>query len=166
MSLVVDIEKHYGTFDLEVAFEAAHETLGFLGASGCGKSLTLRCIAGVETPDAGKIVVNGKTYFDKAPGKKASVNLSAQERKSALLFQNYQLFPNLTVKANIAAGIPREVLKRNGDAASRAGEALPPAAFRWSAATRGARAHARRPARDPHARRTVLCSRCALEERA
>ena len=116
MSLVVDIEKHYGTFDLEVAFEAAHETLGFLGASGCGKSLTLRCIAGVETPDAGKIVVNGKTYFDKAPGKKASVNLSAQERKSALLFQNYQLFPNLTVKANIAAGIPREVLKRNGDA--------------------------------------------------
>ena len=116
MSLVVDIEKHYGTFDLEVAFEAAHETLGFLGASGCGKSLTLRCIAGVETPDAGKIVVNGKTHFDKAPGKKASVNLSAQERKSALLFQNYQLFPNLTVKANIAAGIPREVLKRNGDA--------------------------------------------------
>lgn len=116
MSLVVDIEKHYGTFDLEVAFEAAHETLGFLGASGCGKSLTLRCIAGVETPDAGKIVVNGKTYFDKAPGKKASVNLSAQERKSALLFQNYQLFPNLTVKANIAAGIPREVLKRDGDA--------------------------------------------------
>lgn len=87
-----------------------------MGASGCGKSLTLRCIAGVETPDAGKIVVNGKTYFDKAPGKKASVNLSAQERKSALLFQNYQLFPNLTVKANIAAGIPREVLKRNGDA--------------------------------------------------
>jgi len=116
VSLVVDIEKHYSTFDLEVAFEAAHETLGFLGASGCGKSLTLRCIAGVETPDAGKIVVNGKTYFDKAPGKKASVNLSAQERKSALLFQNYQLFPNLTVKANIAAGIPREVLKRNGDA--------------------------------------------------
>ena len=116
MSLVVDIEKHYGTFDLEVAFEAAHETLGFLGASGCGKSLTLRCIAGVETPDAGKIVVNGKTYFDKAPGKKASVNLSAQQRKSALLFQNYQLFPNLTVKANIAAGIPREVLKREGDA--------------------------------------------------
>ena len=54
MSLVVDIEKHYGTFDLEVAFEAAHETLGFLGASGCGKSLTLRCIAGVETPDAGR----------------------------------------------------------------------------------------------------------------
>ena len=115
MSLVVDIEKHYSTFDLKVAFEAAHETLGFLGASGCGKSLTLRCIAGVETPDAGKIVVNGKTYFDKAPGKKASVNLSAQQRKSALLFQNYQLFPNLTVKANIAAGIPREVLKRDGD---------------------------------------------------
>lgn len=176
MSLVVDIEKHYSTFDLEVAFEAAHETLGFLGASGCGKSLTLRCIAGVETPDAGKIVVNGKTYFDKAPGKKASVNLSAQERKSALLFQNYQLFPNLTVKANIAAGIPREVLKREGDAlierqltrfGLRGLEKRYPCSFPVvSSNAVAARTHARRQARHSHARRTVLCTRCALEKRA
>ena len=114
MSLVVDIRKHYDVFDLDVSFEADRETLGFLGASGCGKSLTLRSIAGVETPDEGKIVVNGRVYFDKAAGKKAAVDLSPQERKSALLFQNYQLFPNLTVEANIAAGIPRDTLKRSG----------------------------------------------------
>lgn len=114
MSLSVDIRKRYETFELDVSFEAARETLGFLGASGCGKSLTLRSIAGIETPDEGKIVVNGKTYFDKAPGKKAAVNLSPQERKSALLFQNYQLFPNLTVEANIAAGIPKDELKHSG----------------------------------------------------
>ena len=114
MSLSVDIHKRYGSFELSVAFEADHETLGFLGASGCGKSLTLRSIAGIETPDEGKIVVNGRTYFDRVAGKKATVNLSPQERKSALLFQNYQLFPNLTVEANIAAGIPKDVLKQTG----------------------------------------------------
>lgn len=115
MSLIVDIRKRYESFELAISFEAAHETLGFLGASGCGKSLTLRTIAGVETPDEGKIVVNGRTYFDKVAGKKAAVDLTPQERKSALLFQNYQLFPNLSVEANIAAGIPKEVLKRTGN---------------------------------------------------
>ena len=79
MSLTVDIHKRYESFELNISFEAEHETLGFLGASGCGKSLTLRSIAGIETPDEGKIVVNGKVYFDKAAGKKAAVN---QERSS------------------------------------------------------------------------------------
>lgn len=111
MSIVVDIKKTYSDFSLDIAFEAQSETLGFLGASGCGKSLTLRAIAGVETPDEGKIIVNGKTYFDKKPGQKATVNLTPQERKTALLFQNYQLFPNLTVGKNIAAGINQSLPK-------------------------------------------------------
>ncbi|MDO5334641.1 MAG: ATP-binding cassette domain-containing protein [Coriobacteriia bacterium] len=111
MSLVVDIKKDFGSFVLDVSFEADNETLGFLGASGCGKSLTLRSIAGIEEPDEGKIVVNGTTYFDRVPGKRARVNLSPQERKTAMLFQNYQLFPNLTVRQNIAAGIPRSTPK-------------------------------------------------------
>jgi molybdate transport system ATP-binding protein len=105
MSLQVDIKKKYGTFTLDVAIEAGDEILGFLGASGCGKSLTLRCIAGVETPDEGRIVVNDQVFFDSEEG----VNLTPQQRKTALLFQNYQLFPNLTVEQNVAAGISKNV---------------------------------------------------------
>lgn len=115
MSLSVDITKNLNDFTLDVAFEAGAETLGFLGASGCGKSLTLRCIAGIEMPDEGKIVVNGTTFFDKAPGKKPRINLSAQERKTALLFQNYQLFPNLNVHANVAAGLSPKMPKAELD---------------------------------------------------
>ena len=89
MSLVLDIKKAYPDFSLDVRLEAAGERVALLGASGCGKSCTLRCIAGVETPDEGRIAVNGVTFFDSARG----INLSPQQRKCALLFQNYQLFP-------------------------------------------------------------------------
>ena len=79
MSLVVDIRKKLALFDLEVSVKVGNETLGFLGASGCGKSMTLRCVAGVETPDEGKIILNGQVLFDSA----AKVNLTpptAQDR--------------------------------------------------------------------------------------
>lgn len=119
MSLAVDIIKKLPDFTLDVAFEAGNETLGFLGASGCGKSLTLRCIAGIDTPDEGKIIVNGTTFFDKAAGKKPHINLTAQERKTALLFQNYQLFPNLDVYANVAAGLSPRIPQTELDHAVR-----------------------------------------------
>ena len=93
MSLEVNIRKKYPSFTLDVAFTAGDETLGFLGASGCGKSLTMRCIAGIETPDEGRIVVNDQVFFDS----EQRVNLTPQKRKTALLFQSYMLFPNLTV---------------------------------------------------------------------
>ena len=64
MSLYVDIEKRYGTFQLKMKFESGDEVLSLLGASGCGKSLTLKCIAGIETPDRGRIVLDGKVLFD------------------------------------------------------------------------------------------------------
>ena len=64
MALDIKIKKHLPAFDLDIEFTAGAEAIGFLGASGCGKSLTLRCIAGVETPDEGHIIVNGKTFFD------------------------------------------------------------------------------------------------------
>ena len=64
MSIIVDIEKDLGSFFLKVNFEAGNETLALLGASGCGKSMTLKCIAGIETPDRGKIIVDGVTLFD------------------------------------------------------------------------------------------------------
>ena len=111
MSLEVDITKSFGTYTLDVAFSAGNETLGFLGESGCGKSLTMRCIAGIERPDEGRIVVNDRVFFDSAAG----INLSPQERKTALLFQNYMLFPNLTVAQNVAAGIGKDVSKADRD---------------------------------------------------
>lgn len=116
MSLSVSIKKHFPAFTLDVNIEAGNETLGWLGESGCGKSLTMRCIAGIETPDEGKIVVNGKTFFEREAGKRPTVNLSPQERKTALLFQNYMLFPNLTVAENVAAGIDRRLPKEEREA--------------------------------------------------
>ena len=101
MSIYVDIKKSYGEFKLNVQFEAGDEILALLGASGCGKSLTLKCIAGIEKPDEGQIILNGKTLFDS----KKKINLSPQKRKVGLLFQNYALFPNMTVEQNIAIGI-------------------------------------------------------------
>ena len=107
MSLEVNIKKAFKTVALDVAFSAEDETLGFLGASGCGKSLTMRCIAGIETPDEGRIVVNDTVFFDS----EKKINLTPQQRKTALLFQNYMLFPNLTVAQNVAAGIEKDVPK-------------------------------------------------------
>ncbi len=112
MSLEVSIKKKFPGFKLDVDFTADKETLGFLGSSGCGKSLTMRCVAGIEKPDEGRIVVNGTTFFDSA----RKINLSAQERKTALLFQEYMLFPNLTVVQNVAAGIGKDVAKADRDA--------------------------------------------------
>ena len=116
MSLEVDIEKKFKGFHLQSQFTAGDETMGLLGASGCGKSLTMRSVAGIERPDAGKIVVNGTVFFDRAPGKKARVDLTPQQRKTALLFQNYMLFPNLTVAQNVAAGISKDVSPADRDA--------------------------------------------------
>ena len=112
MSLEVNIRKSFSSFTLDVAFEAGDETLGVLGASGCGKSLTMRCIAGIETPDEGRIVVNDRVFFDS----ERKINLTPQQRKTALLFQSYMLFPNLTVAENVAAGIGREASKADRDA--------------------------------------------------
>ena len=104
MSIYVDIEKDFGSFRLKAKFETGNETLALLGASGCGKSMTLRCIAGIVTPDRGKIILDGVTLFDS--GKK--INLPPQKRHTGLMFQNYALFPNMTVLQNIKAGAKRE----------------------------------------------------------
>lgn len=116
MSILVDIKKNFKGFTLDMNFEVENETLGLLGASGCGKSVTLKCIAGIETPDEGKIIVNDRVFFEREAGKKPTVNLTPQERKTALLFQNYMLFPNLTVKQNIAAGIDKNTPKEKIEA--------------------------------------------------
>ena len=104
MSLLVDIEKDFGSFQLNVSFESPSGVLGLLGASGCGKSMTLRCIAGIVKPDRGRIVLQGRTLFDS----ERHIDLPPQQRRVGLLFQNYALFPNLTVEQNLLAGMCRE----------------------------------------------------------
>lgn len=101
MSLSVNIRKQLGDFRLDVSFEAENETMALLGASGCGKSLTLRCIAGILTPDEGKIVLDGVTLFDSAAG----IDLPPQKRQVGYLFQQYALFPHMTVRQNLAAAV-------------------------------------------------------------
>ena len=107
MSLYVDIKKDLGGFRLSVKFEAKDGVMGILGPSGCGKSMTLRCIAGVERPDEGRIVLDGVTLFDS----EQRINLKPQQRRVGYLFQNYALFPNMTVRQNILCGTKWEKAK-------------------------------------------------------
>ena len=107
MSLIVDIEKQLGDFHLKVDFSAGDEFHGLLGPSGCGKSMTLKCIAGVVNPDRGHIEVNGRVLYDS----ERNICLPPQERNVGLLFQNYALFPNMTVEQNLRTvlrGSPRD----------------------------------------------------------
>ncbi|MDD2370426.1 MAG: ATP-binding cassette domain-containing protein [Firmicutes bacterium] len=111
MGLIVDIRKKLKSHNLDVSFETHGEYLAFLGASGSGKSMTLKCIAGIETPDEGRIVLNDKVLFDS----KLKINLKPQERNIGYFFQNYALFPHMTVEENIGIGLvcsKKEKMKR------------------------------------------------------
>ena len=103
MPLEVAIEKNAGGFRLAVEFVADGAPLGLLGPSGSGKTMTLRAIAGLETPDRGRIVLHGRVLFDSRQG----IDVPARDRRIGLLFQNYALFPHLTVAENIAFGLRR-----------------------------------------------------------
>lgn len=102
MALEVHFEKRLRSFTLAPDFSCEAEPLAILGSSGAGKSMTLRCIAGLERPDTGSIRLNGKTLFDS----QTRVNVPARQRGVGLLFQNYALFPHLTVAENVAFGLP------------------------------------------------------------
>ncbi len=97
----VHIEKDLGSFHLNVSFTAENEVLALLGGSGSGKSMTLRAIAGVEKPDRGRIVVDDTVFFDS----EKKIDLTPQKRQVGLLFQNYALFPTMTVLQNIMTGV-------------------------------------------------------------
>lgn len=90
-------------FSLDVAFSSASKRIALFGPSGAGKSLTLRAVAGLLRPDGGRIAVNGRVLFDAD----ARVNVAPQARRVAYLFQDYALFPHLTVAQNIAFGSRR-----------------------------------------------------------
>ena len=101
MSLEISIEKDLGTFKLKTSFNNNCGSLGFLGESGSGKSMCLKCIAGLESPDKGKIIINDKILFDS----EKKINIPPQERKIGYLFQNYALFPNMTIEENLSIAL-------------------------------------------------------------
>lgn len=106
-SLKVNIQKELSEFDLEVDFELKKKRLGILGPSGCGKSMTLKSIAGIVDPDKGVISLNTNeetVYFDS----NKKINLKPQKRNVGYLFQNYALFPNMTVEENVACGLSKD----------------------------------------------------------
>lgn len=101
MALEVQIAKKLQDFTLEVSFTAAAVPLSILGPSGAGKTMLLRCIAGLERPDRGRIVLNETNLFDSGQ----RVQLPARQRHIGMLFQHYALFPHCTVSENIAFGL-------------------------------------------------------------
>lgn len=101
MKLYVDILKNFGSFTLQSCFETSDLITGLLGASGSGKSLTLKCIAGIEKPDEGCIILGSRVLYDS----KKKINLKIQERRVGYLFQNYALFETMTTQKNILMGL-------------------------------------------------------------
>ncbi|HBL57930.1 MAG TPA: molybdate ABC transporter permease subunit, partial [Cyanobacteria bacterium UBA8803] len=99
--LFVNLQKHLPGFTLDTTFTTNSRPLGLLGTSGSGKSMTLRCIAGLETPTQGQIVLNGRVLFDSQQG----INLPSRQRRIGFVFQNYALFPHMSVAQNIAFGL-------------------------------------------------------------
>ena len=105
--LEVQIYKKLAEFDLDVSFQVDDNILGFMGASGSGKSMTLKCIAGIETPDQGRIVLNGRVLFDS----EKKINVPIQKRNVGYMFQSYALFPNMNVYENISVGLRARKVK-------------------------------------------------------
>ena len=101
MGLYVNIAKRLNQFNLQVEFNLENGLTGLMGTSGSGKSMTLKCIAGIELPDNGKIVLDGKVLSDS----EVKVNLPPQKRNVGYLFQSYALFPNMNVVENILCGL-------------------------------------------------------------
>ncbi|MBG7618357.1 ATP-binding cassette domain-containing protein [Herbaspirillum sp. AP02] len=107
MSIDLQIQKQLRAadrvFDLDITLASDSQRIVLYGPSGSGKSLTLKAIAGLMRPDSGHIRVHGRVLFDAAQG----IDLRVQERNVAYLFQDYALFPHLTVAQNIAFGLTR-----------------------------------------------------------
>ena len=101
MSLEVKIKKKLKEFTLESELNVETGCTGLMGPSGSGKSITLKCIAGVETADSGRIILDGKILYDS----EKKIDLPPQKRKIGYLFQGYALFPNMTIKENIKTGL-------------------------------------------------------------
>ena len=113
--LEVSVQKDLRGFSLDLSFSTGANCLGILGASGCGKSMTLRCIAGVAAPDRGRIALEERVLYDSAAG----IDLPPQKRQVGYLFQNCALFPNMTVAENLAAGLGKRSRREKAETVAR-----------------------------------------------
>ena len=98
---IAHLTKRFGghTAVNEVSFQVPQgSTLALLGPSGCGKTTILRCLAGLETPDGGRIEIGGKTVFDRA----SATDLMPEKRELGIVFQSYAVWPHMTVAENVA----------------------------------------------------------------
>ncbi len=111
MALEVRIRKRRGNFVLDMEFSTGDGIFALLGPSGCGKTMTLRCIAGIEKPDEGRILLDGKMLFDS----EKKICLTPQKRRVGYMFQDYALFPNMTVRENVMAGMGKNPDRREAD---------------------------------------------------
>jgi molybdate transport system ATP-binding protein len=118
--LVCNITKNLNGFSLDVNFTTRPGVTSLLGASGSGKSMTLRCIAGISKPDQGRIELNGITLFDS----EKKINLPPQKRNTGFLFQDYALFPNMTVQHNIMTGAKNKTTREKQTTAEELAEAF------------------------------------------
>ena len=112
MRLSADIHRKIGEFDLNVLIESDADRIGILGASGSGKSMTLRSIAGIEDVDSGHIEVDGRVLYDSD----TKTNLKPQKRNVGYMFQNYALFPTMSVLKNVMAGLGKATDENRGKA--------------------------------------------------
>ena len=101
MSMEVEIHKKLGEYKLDVHWKSTRKRIGILGASGSGKSLTLKSIAGIEIPDQGHIQIDDQVFYDS----NSRICLKPQKRNVGYMFQNYALFPTMTVEQNVGAGL-------------------------------------------------------------
>ena len=103
MNLGVAIRKELGSFTLDAAFTAqgGGEITALFGPSGAGKTMTLKCIAGLAYPDEGCITLGWDSLFESERG----IDVPARNRRVGYLFQSYALFPTMTVEGNIACAV-------------------------------------------------------------
>lgn len=113
LSIIKDLRARERHFRLDIDVTTDSDAVVIFGPSGAGKTLTLQCMAGFVAPDAGRIAVDGSTLFEAA----RRINVPARERGFGYVFQDYALFPHLTVAGNIGASLQRGWLRRLGDAA-------------------------------------------------
>jgi molybdate transport system ATP-binding protein len=116
--LVCNIGKNLNGFSLDVNITTRPGVTALLGSSGSGKSMTLRCIAGISKPDRGRIELNGTVLFDS----EKKINLAPQKRNTGFLFQDYALFPNMTVRQNIMTGAKAKTTREKQAAAEELAE--------------------------------------------